>query len=158
MFLSGFCHFGLVYTWFCDRDLTLPSCLVFLWAHDLSSVCFVSWWSFGSRHSCLVQVLVPGRGSDTHAPCSFLLWEPAVLSSLGPCAPLSTCFVFCFAYGSCSAVFSFSCSCVVAHSLFYQLHAMFLSCAVLHAACFFFHWLHAFMFKMVCVKTWLMSH
>ncbi len=90
MFLSGFCHFGLVNTWFCDRDLTLPSCLVFLWAHDLSSVCFVSWWSFGSRHLCLVQVLVPGRGLDTHAPCSFLLWECAVSSSLGPCAPLST--------------------------------------------------------------------
>ncbi len=31
--VSGFCHFGLVYSWFCDRALTLPSCLVFWLAH-----------------------------------------------------------------------------------------------------------------------------
>ncbi len=31
--LSGFCHFGLVYSWFCDRALTLPSCVVLCWAH-----------------------------------------------------------------------------------------------------------------------------
>ncbi len=48
---------------------------------------------FGSRQSCLVQVLVPGRGSDTHAPCSVLLWEPAVSSSLRLRAPLSAFFV-----------------------------------------------------------------
>ncbi len=28
--VAGFCHFGLVYLWFCDGPLTLPSCLV-LW-------------------------------------------------------------------------------------------------------------------------------
>ncbi len=33
--LSGFCHLGLVYSWFCDRALTLPSCLVFWWARGL---------------------------------------------------------------------------------------------------------------------------
>ncbi len=76
---------------------------------------------FGSQQSCLVQVLVPGRVSDTHAPCSVLLWERAVSSSLRLPAPLSACFVSCF----------------VARSSFYWLRAMFLSCAVLHAACVF---------------------
>ncbi len=65
--MSGFCHFGLVYSWFCDRALTLPSCLVsceraassVLKPCALSSACFVSCWSvvFGSWHSCLVQAL-----------------------------------------------------------------------------------------------------
>ncbi len=30
--VSGLCHFGLVIHGFCDRALTLPSCLVFGWA------------------------------------------------------------------------------------------------------------------------------
>ncbi len=114
--VSGFCHFGLVYLWFCDRTLTLPSCLVsceraassVLKPCALSSACFVSCWSvvFGSWHSsCSGSVLVLCRGSDTHAPCSVLLWERAVSSSLGPCAPLSTGVVFC------SACFSGSAAC-----------------------------------------------
>ncbi len=64
--LSGFYHFGLVYSWFCERALTLPSCLVSCWSVV-----------FGSRHSCLVSgpVLVSCRGSNTHAPGLVLLVE-----------------------------------------------------------------------------------
>ncbi len=146
--VSGFCHFGLVYSWFCDRTLTLPSCLVsceraassVLKPCALSSACFVSCWSvvFGSLHSsCSGSVLVSCRGSDTHAPCSVLLWERAGLefaralrSSVHGCCVL---FGMCFGFG---------------RMLFHYL-------VVLHAArfsavCFL-------LFVMFCVNTWLMS-
>ncbi len=113
--LSGFFHLGLVYSWFCNRALTLPSCLV-----------------FGSQHSCLVSgpVLVSCRGSDTHAPGLVLLWERAVSSSLGPCAPLSVC-IRCLRFAfSCFLLFC------MAHSLCFSLAAYFHVCHVLceHAA------------------------
>ncbi len=124
--VSGFCYFVLVYSWFCDRALLLPSLSCFL---SLLSVCLVSCGGvvFGSRQSCLVQVLVPGRGSDTHAPCSVLLWEPAVSSSLRLRAPLSACFVL---HAVRVRPRAFSWSCIVVRSSFYRLHAMFLTCDV----------------------------
>ncbi len=66
-------------------------------------------------------VSVSCQGSDTRAPCSVLLCECAVSSSLGRAlfCPLVLCFV-------------------VLHAV----HVM--SCAVWHADCVF-HWLHAFM-------------
>ncbi len=36
--VSGFCHFGLVYSWFCDRALILPSCPRFHVSAAASSV------------------------------------------------------------------------------------------------------------------------
>ncbi len=92
--MSGFCHFGLVYSWFCDRALTLPSCLVFLWARSFecaraarSLVCMLCFMLERSVRipalmSCSGSVLESCQGSDTHSPCSVLLWERAVSSSL----------------------------------------------------------------------------
>ncbi len=38
--VSGFCLFSLVYSWFCDRALTLPSYLVF-WCSLVYVLCFM---------------------------------------------------------------------------------------------------------------------
>ncbi len=88
---------------------------------------------FRSRHSCLVSgpVLVSCQGSDTHTPGLVLLWERAVTSLLGPCAPLSMC-IRCLHFAfSCFVLFC------VAHSLCFSLAACFHACHVLceHAAC-----------------------
>ncbi len=95
--MSGFCHFGLVYSWFCDRALTLPSCLVFLVSALLRvcSSCAVSclrarihvgvWFSDPSTLVLFqAQFWFRVGSSDTHAPGLVLLWELAVSSSLGP--------------------------------------------------------------------------
>ncbi len=47
--VSGFCNFGLFYSWFCDRALTLPSLSCFL---APLSVCFV--FCFAFPWSCFV--------------------------------------------------------------------------------------------------------
>ncbi len=103
----------------------------------------VSCWGvvFGSLHSCLVLVFVSGFGHSRSR--LVLLWEHAVSSSLGPCALLSVCVVFCSARGSGSA----ACFFVVLFCV-----SVVLSCSVWHAACVF-HWLRAFMFVMFCVNA-----
>ncbi len=107
----------------------------FWWLCALLSTCSISCWSlvFRSRHSCLVSgpVLVSCQGSDTHTPGLVLLWERAVTSLLGPCAPLSMC-IHCLHFAfSCFVLFC------VAHSLCFSLAACFHVCHVLceHAAC-----------------------
>ncbi len=171
--MSGFHNFVLVYSWFCDRALMLPSCLVFLWAwlwvcssRTLSLLRLASCWSvaFGSRHSCLVQALLwfSWRGLDTHAPSFILLWEREVSSSLGLCAPLSMSVLFCSARGSVSAscffvvlfcctlacVFSLAAYLHVCHDLFPGYRVLFCTWPVI---CFAGHVL-VFLF---CESTWL---
>ncbi len=107
---SGFCHFGLVYSWFFDRALTVlfsgeRAALSMRFA--LLSTCSVSCWSvvFRSRHSCLVSgsVLVLCRGSDTHVsrvragrvllcPCAFVVFVFFLLFCLGLCGTPSCVF------------------------------------------------------------------
>ncbi len=152
--MSGLCHFGLVYLWFCDRALTISSCLVF-------------WWACGfecARAACsLVYVL-----------CFMLEWGvriPALLS----CFRLSSGFVsgfgdshsrFGLAVGAWDLEFAWAVHSILLHSLSrFVAHSSFfgcvlslnLSCSVWHAASVF-HWLRAFMFFMFCVlNTRLMS-
>ncbi len=125
----------------------------------LLSTCSLSCWSvvFGSRHSCLVSgpFLVSCQGSDTHGPGLVLLWEHTVLSSLGPCAPLYMYIVFVQYVVRFPRAFSLS-RFVARSSFFGCVLSPILSCSVWHAACVF-QWLHAFMFGMFCVNTWLMS-
>ncbi len=127
--MSGFCHFGLVYSWFCDRALTLPSCPVFMWVRGFEcawAVCSLVYAPcFVLERGVWVPALmswvsVSCRGLDTHAPCSVLLWERAVSSSLA-CA-LSYPRVLC-----CFTQFMFFIGC---------LHSCYVLCCVAHSLCF----------------------
>ncbi len=103
LILSGFCHFGLVYSWICFH--------VNAWLRVCSFVCVPCFllksgvWILALM-SC--SVLVSCRGSDTRAPCSVLLCECVVLSLLGPCALLSACVLVFW----CSVFLVVSCSCM----------------------------------------------
>ncbi len=126
--MSGFCHFGLVLFMVLWRSPDTPVMSGFhVSVRSLVCVpCFVL--ERGVRIPALVSwVSVSCRGSDTRAPCSVLLCERAVSSSL--CRALSCPRVF-----LCCMQFVFlSAACI---------HVM--SCAVWYAACVF-HWLCAFM-------------
>ncbi len=65
--MSGFCHFGLVYSWFCDKALTLPSCLVFWWARGFE-------WARAAHSLVYVLYLMLDRG----------VWIPVLLSCFRP--------------------------------------------------------------------------
>ncbi len=146
LFLSGFCHFSLVYSWFCDGALTLPSCLVFCClVSRLRTLFHVGAWCsdpgtpvlfrLSSGFRVGVRTLTQARsGRALLCPCALCLVRHAV--RVRPC-DFSLSFV---------ARSSFS-GCVLSLVLF---------CSVWYAACVF-HWLRAFMFVMFCVNTRLMS-
>ncbi len=139
--MSGFHNFVLVYSWFCDRALMLPSCLVFFECARAARSLFCVWLHVGAWRSdpgtpALFRLCSGFRdgGLDTHAPSFILLWEREVSSSLGLCAPLSMSVLFCLARGSvsdaCFFVVLFCCTQLV-----------------------FFHWLRTFMFVMICFQV-----
>ncbi len=152
--MSGFCHFGLVYSWFCDRALTLPSCRCFhvsAWlrvclSSALSSACPVSlfhvgaWCSDPGNHVLLSFGFVSGFGHSRSMFCLVvgacsLEFARAVCSSVHV-----DCVVLCFCM---QLMLSATCFHVVL-------------CLVLCTACAF-HWLRAFHVVMSCVNTRLMS-
>lgn len=86
--------------------------------------------------SCSGSVLVFVSGIGHSRSRLVLLWERAVSSSLGPCAPLSVCVVFCTARGSGSAVCFFVvlfCCTQLVFSLAACFHVCHLLCE--HMAC-----------------------
>ncbi len=143
--MSGFCHFGLVYSWFCDKALTLPSCLVFWWARGFECA--------RAAHTLVyVLYLMLDRG----------VWIPVLLSCFRPISGFVSGFGhshsrFGVAVEVCGLEFARAvqllCPCAF---IVFVLLSLVLSCSVWHAACVF-HWLHVFMFVMFCVNTRLMS-
>ncbi len=143
--MSGFCHFGLVYSWFCDKALTLPSCLVFWWARGFECA--------RAAHSLVyVLYLMLDRG----------VWIPVLLSCFRPISGFVSGFGhsrsrFGVAVDACGLEFARAVrSSVRVHSL--SSFCFLLFCLVLCGMqLVFFHWLHVFMFVMFCVNTRLMS-
>ncbi len=122
----------------CDRDQTLPSCLVF-WSCSLVYVlCFML--ERGVRITALLSCFRPSS---------------AFVSGFG-----HSCSRFGLAVGACGLEFARAArSSVRVHSLshfvarssfFVCLLSLVFSCSVWHTACLF-HWLRAFMFVMFCV-------
>ncbi len=80
--LSGFYHFGLVYSWFCERALTLPSCLVSCWSvvfgsRHRSSSGFVSGFKHSRSRFGLACGSVRSRvrsGRALLCPCAFVVF------------------------------------------------------------------------------------
>ncbi len=148
LFVSGFCHFGLVLFMVLWQSPDTPIMSAFsceraassvLESRALSSACLVSCWSvvFGSRHSCLE--FRSRDGVRTLALHFLSLCECAVSSSLGTAH-------------SCPRVFC----CVARSSCFYRLRA-FMLYLVLCGTQLVYSLAACFHVVMSCVNTWLMS-
>ncbi len=146
MYLSGFCHFGLVsFMGFVTEPLHSRHVLFLheraassvLEPCSVSSACLVSCWSvvFRSRHSCLEFRFRVGVRTLASVFC--LMWVCGVQFAQ-PRALLSTCVLWLHAVRALLA------ACI---------HVV--SCGVWHAACVF-HWLHAFMLS--CLVAYEFSH
>ncbi len=123
-FVSGFCHFGLVFHGFVTA-LILPSCLVFTWAPSsralsrLRAFFHVGAWCSDPGTHVLSFCFVSGFGHSRSMFC-LIVWVCG-LEFVRPRALLSTCVL-----GCCTQFVFLSAACIHVRS-----------CAVWHAACVF---------------------
>ncbi len=140
-FMSGFCHFGLVYSWFCDRALIpVMSCFhVFSRLHTLFRI---GAWCSDPGTYVLSFGFMSGFGHSRSVFCHWEISRSRVRSTTR--SPVHVCFIV-VARSSCfyrlRAMLHLYLVAVVARSLCISLAAcfmLFMSC-VKHVACEFSH-------------------